>query len=150
MALLGMLHIIWPRLGPERWLNNFIHRESFVDARLVDVRKISVGDWFRPRDGRTDWHRIAKRLNYAPRLSEFVVPTLIVCGRHDPQCPPAGSEELARGIRNGHLMVLAHRTLPWTCGGNALSSAPCKLPHALSSSGMAQQSSGFGAGAETR
>jgi proline iminopeptidase len=106
LALLGMLHVIWPRLGPERWLNNFIHRESFVDPHLADVRTITPADWFRPREGRTDWHRIAKRLNYTPRLGQITSPTLLLCGRHDPQFPPGCSEELARGIRNAYLVVL--------------------------------------------
>jgi proline iminopeptidase len=108
LALLGTLHIIWPRLGPERWLNNFIHRESFVDPRLADVRTITAADWFRPRQGRTDWHRIAKSLNYGPRLGEIAAPTLLLCGRHDPQFPPACSEDLARGIPNTRLIVLEH------------------------------------------
>jgi proline iminopeptidase len=105
MAALGVLHIVWPRLGPERWLNNFIHRESFVDARLADVATISAGDWLRPKEGRTDWHWVARRLNYAPKLAEIAVPTLILCGRLDPQCPPRCSEELAHGIPNAELIV---------------------------------------------
>jgi pimeloyl-ACP methyl ester carboxylesterase len=108
MALLGILHIVWPRLSPERWLNNVIQRESFVDVRYAHMSRITAGDWFRPREGRTDWHRIAKRLNYALRLGEIMAPTLIVCGRRDPQYPLACSEELARGMRNANLIVFDH------------------------------------------
>jgi proline iminopeptidase len=104
MAILGILHIVWPRLGPERLLNNFIHRESFVDSRVADVMPISVSDWFHPREGRTDWHRVAKRLDYAPRLARIGVPALILCGRHDPQFPPTCSEELAREIHGAQLV----------------------------------------------
>jgi proline iminopeptidase len=105
MAALAVLHIVWPRLGPERLLNNFIRRESFVDSRLADVTAVSAGDWLRPREGRTDWHRVARRLDYGPRLAQIEVPTLILCGRHDPQYPPTCSEELARGISDAELIV---------------------------------------------
>ena len=108
MALLGMLHSVWPRLGPERWLNNVIPRESFVDLRHAHMNRITAGGWFRPREGRTDWHRIAKRLNYAPGLDEIMAPPLILCGRHDPQYPSACSEELARDIPHAQLIVLEH------------------------------------------
>jgi pimeloyl-ACP methyl ester carboxylesterase len=104
MAILGILHIVWPRLGPERLLNNFIHRESFVDSRVADVMPISVSDWFHPREGRTDWHRVAKRLDYALRLARIGLPALILCGRHDPQFPPTCSEELAREIQGAQLV----------------------------------------------
>jgi pimeloyl-ACP methyl ester carboxylesterase len=104
LALLGMLHIVWPRLGPERLLNDFIHRESFVDPSLVHARKIDVADWLRPREGRTDWHRIARRLDYTPRLRQIAAPTL--CGRYDPQFPLPCSEELAGAIPHARLVVL--------------------------------------------
>jgi pimeloyl-ACP methyl ester carboxylesterase len=106
LALLGMLHIVWPRLGPERLLNNFIHRESFVDPSLAQAGKVDVADWLRPREGRTDWHRIARRLDYTPRLRHIAAPTLVLCGRYDPQFPLSCSEELARGILNAQLVVL--------------------------------------------
>jgi len=109
MAALGVLHMVWPRLGAEHLLMNFIRRESFVDARLADVTPISVSDWLRPREGRTDWHQVARRLDYAPNLSRIRVPTLILCGAHDPQFPPACSEELARKIQNAELAFFERR-----------------------------------------
>lgn len=33
------------------------------------------------------------------------VPTLVLAGRHDPQCPPVCSEELAAGIPDSRLVV---------------------------------------------
>lgn len=108
MALLGILHILWPRSGPERWLNNVILRESCSDLRHADMSRITAGDWFPPRAGRTDWHRIARRLNYASRLGEIMAPTFIMCGRHDPQYPAACSEEVARGIRSAQLIFVDH------------------------------------------
>lgn len=100
MAALGILHVIWPYLGPERLLNNFIHRESFVDARLAQSAKISVGDWFRPKEGRTDWHTVARRLDYVPRLAQIAAPTLIMCGRYDTQ-HPSPSIQRRGGVREG-------------------------------------------------
>jgi proline iminopeptidase len=106
LAVLGMLHIVWPRLGPERLLNNFIHRESFVDSRLARSQKVELRDWLRPRQGRTDWHRIARRLDYTPRLRQIAAPTLVLCGRYDPQFPRPCSEELAGAIPGARLVVL--------------------------------------------
>jgi pimeloyl-ACP methyl ester carboxylesterase len=108
LALLGMLHILWPRLGPERLLNNFIRRESFRDPRLAHLTTIGLLDWLRPREGRTDWHRIARRLDYAPRLAGLTAPALVMCGRHDPQFPLSCSEELARGIPGAQLVVFLY------------------------------------------
>lgn len=108
MACLSVLHIAWPRLGPERLLNNFIHRQSFCDERLANVKPIRISDWFRSKEGRTDWHWIARRLNYASRLTEIGVPTLILCGRHDPQYPLTCSEELGRGIKHARMIVFEH------------------------------------------
>jgi proline iminopeptidase len=100
MALLGMLHIAWPRLAPERIMLDFVKRHSFHDQGLVEPEAVEPRDWLRPRRGRTaGWHRVARKLDYAPRLNEVEAPTLILCGRHDPQFPPSCSEELAAGIR---------------------------------------------------
>jgi proline iminopeptidase len=137
MAALGVLHIVWPRLGPERLLNNFIHRESFVDARLADVAPIGADDWLRPREGRADWHRVARKLDYGRGLTQIAVPTLILCGRHDPQYPPTCSEELARGItdaeliffeRSGHFPFIEEPGPFWSSVATFLSknTDPCK------------------------
>jgi pimeloyl-ACP methyl ester carboxylesterase len=49
--------------------------------------------------------RCCRRLDYRPRLGEIRVPTLLLVGRHDPQIPPACSEELASGIPDARLVV---------------------------------------------
>jgi proline iminopeptidase len=130
LAALGILHIIWPRLGPERLLNNFIQRESFVDPHLVEPRTITAGDWLRPREGRTDWHRVARRTDYTPRLARIRVPTLILCGRHDPQFPPTCSEDLSRHItsaeaiffeRSGHYPFIEEPDAFWSAVAHFLS-----------------------------
>jgi len=129
MALLGVLHIAWPRLATERLLNDFIHRQSFHDPRLADRQRVSPGDWFRPRQARTDWHRVARRLDYSPRLAEVTAPALVLCGRHDPQYPAACSEELAAGIpdarvvlfeRSGHYPFLEEPGAFWAAVGRFL------------------------------
>lgn len=98
MALLGILQTVWPRFGPEQLLRNLIEQESFVDRRLAQPTEVRLSDWLRPKAGRTDWHEVARRLDYRDRLSEIEAPALILCGRHDPQFPIACSRQLAEGI----------------------------------------------------
>lgn len=87
---------------------NFIQRHSFYDQSRAEPEKVSPRDWLRPKRGRTDWHRVARKLDYAPRLGEIEAPTLILCGRYDPQYPPACSEELAVGIPNARATYFEH------------------------------------------
>ncbi|MHB1417319.1 MAG: alpha/beta fold hydrolase, partial [Chloroflexota bacterium] len=108
MAALGVLHIVWPRLGPQKLMLNLIERYSFCDQSMARPRQVTLADWLRPREGRTDWHRIAQRLNYAPRLGGITAPTLILCGCHDPQFPPTASAELAAGIKNARAVYFEH------------------------------------------
>ncbi|MDA8217436.1 MAG: alpha/beta hydrolase [Dehalococcoidales bacterium] len=129
LANRGILHIVWPRLGPQKLMLNLIERYSFCDRSLARPRQVTLKDWLRPREGRTDWHRIAQRLNYAPRLGEITAPTLILCGCHDPQFPPTASAELAAGIKNaravyfehsGHYPFLEEPEAFWSAVGNFL------------------------------
>ncbi len=108
MALLGSLHLAVRRLATERLLNNDINRQSFVDRRRAGRDPVSLADWFCPAAGRAEWHRIARRLDYGPRLEELTMPVLVLCGRHDPQFPPACSTELASGIRDAELHWFEH------------------------------------------
>jgi proline iminopeptidase len=105
MATLGILQTLWPRLAPEQLLRNLIERESFVDRRLARPERVRLVDWFRPKAGRTDWHGVARRLDYHARLREIHAPTLILCGRHDPQFPLACSRRLEEGIASSRLVV---------------------------------------------
>ncbi len=100
MAWRGILLLLVPRLAPEKMMINFVERHSFYDKSHVEPKAVRLGDWTRPRLGRPDWHRVARHLDYSPRLGEIEMPALILCGRHDPQYPPACSEELAAGIRD--------------------------------------------------
>lgn len=105
VAALGILQTIWPRRAPARLTLNVIQRASFVDRSLARPMPVTVADWFRPMDGRPDWHWIARRLDYAPRLGELAGPALILVGRHDPQFPISCSEALADRINRSHLVV---------------------------------------------
>jgi proline iminopeptidase len=104
LALLGICSSILPTLAMQKSLMNFVRRESFVDRTHVHPARISLPDWFSKKNARPEWHRIAQELDYRPRLGEIRLPALILCGRHDPQYPPACSERLARGIRRSHLI----------------------------------------------
>jgi len=132
MAALAILQMVWRRRAPETILNDFIYRQSFVDQSWAGSTSLALGDWLRPRRGRTDWHRIASRLDYGPRLGSIQIPTLILCGRHDPQYAPACSEELAAGIRDsrvawfersGHFPFIEESEAFWPVVGNFLSAA---------------------------
>jgi pimeloyl-ACP methyl ester carboxylesterase len=126
LALLGSLHLVLRRLGSERMLINFIERKSIVDPRLCRPQPVAPADWLRPAVGRADWQRVARRIDYATRLGDIAAPVLVVCGRHDPQYPPACSEELAAGIhhaeliyfeRSGHYPFIEEPPRFWTTVG---------------------------------
>ncbi len=105
VAFLGTVHLALGRLGSERALNNVVERHSFVDRTYCLPTAVHLSDWVRPRQGRADWHRIARTLDYGPRLGELAAPTLVVCGRYDPQFPLSCSQELAQGIPTARLEV---------------------------------------------
>lgn len=105
MALLGILHIVFPRLAPQRIMLNFIEYHSFYNKSQRESEAITWRDWLRPPEGfSSGWHRIARKLDYTPRLDEIEAPALILCGQHDPQYPPAASKELAEGIENSEVV----------------------------------------------
>ncbi len=105
MALRSLLHLLWPRRGSEKVLMNFIQRQSFHDPRYVQPVPVTWADWLRPRQGRTDWHSVARRLDYAPRLASVRAPTLVLCGCYDPQYPPSSSRQLAERIPHARLVL---------------------------------------------
>jgi proline iminopeptidase len=109
LAPLSVLHLAWPNLATERLVNNLVERESFHDRRLAQPEAVRPRDWLRRRRGRGGaWHRVARKLDYAPRLGELRVPTLLLCARHDPQYPLACSEQLAAGVAGAELVVFDH------------------------------------------
>jgi proline iminopeptidase len=100
IAWRGILTLLVPTLAAEKLVLNFIERHSYCDQRYVAPKGVAPRDWLRSREGRADWHQVARKLDYAPRLGEITAPTLVACGRCDPQFAPACSEELAAGIPN--------------------------------------------------
>ncbi|MEJ2667415.1 MAG: alpha/beta hydrolase [Deinococcales bacterium] len=105
MAALGILQTAIPTRGPERLLRNYIERRSFVDPSQARPTPVHLTDWLQPRSGHTEWHRIAVRLDYRPRLRDIVAPSLILCGRFDPQFALPCSEQLAHVLPHARLQV---------------------------------------------
>lgn len=109
LAPLGLLNIVLPTRAPERLMNNYVERRSFHDRQLAVYDPVGLRDWVRRREGRPDWHwKVARHLDYSTRLVEIAVPCLVICGRHDPQYPPACAEELAAGIPKSRLVWFDH------------------------------------------
>ena len=114
-----------------------VARRSFVDRSAAPTAPVRASDWWHRREGRASWHWQARRMDYGPRLAQLAVPTLVACGRHDPQYPVSCSEELAAGIagaqlvlfeRSGHFPFLEEPEAFWAqvgafLGGGQASSA---------------------------
>jgi len=98
LVALGLAHLLLPTQATQTAMNNFVERHSFQDPRLMEPDPIAWRDWVRRREGHPEWHWIARKLDYAPRLGEITAPTLVACGLQDPQFPPGASEQLARHI----------------------------------------------------
>ena len=109
LAILGILHILIPSLAFQKMLMNFINRYSYICPNNVPHDKIEWLDWFRWKKGHSsDWHPIARKLDYNERLSEIKIPTLVIGTRHDVQFPLACSQELHRNIPNSQLAIFEH------------------------------------------
>lgn len=131
IALLGAAHVVCPCLALQTLMLNYIDRHSFHDRRYSRPNSIEWRHWFRRRRGRTDWHSVARKLDYSSRLGEIAAATLVLCGRHDPQYPPAASEQLLAGIphargrffeRSGHYPFIEEPEAFWETVGEFLSS----------------------------
>jgi pimeloyl-ACP methyl ester carboxylesterase len=95
-------------LAAHKRLDHLVEQASFVDQRHVSALAIEPGDWRRPPPKRSAWLRHVRRVEYADRLHEVAVPTLLVAGRHDPQTPLPCATELAAGIHGAELAVFEH------------------------------------------
>ena len=49
---------------------------------------------------------LASRYDLRPRLAEIEIPTLVITGRHDWVCPPAGGRAIANAVRDADLVEL--------------------------------------------
>jgi pimeloyl-ACP methyl ester carboxylesterase len=104
-GLRSSLYFLSRRLAAQKLMYNLVFRDSYVDRTRFVPKPISLPDWLRPAHPRTRWGLVARRIDYRPRLKEVRAPTLLLVGRHDPQMPPACSEELERGIPDARLAV---------------------------------------------
>lgn len=95
-------------LSVHKRLDNLVERASFVDQRHVALQGVEPGDWRRPAPPRAGWLRQVRGVDFADRLTEVAVPTLLLVGRHDPQTPLPCSIELATGIGGAELVVFEH------------------------------------------
>ena len=84
---------------------NLIFQNSYVDRARFVPKPVFLLDWLRPAHPRPRWALVARRLDYRPRLGEVRASTILLVRRHDPQMPPACSEELAGGIPDARLTV---------------------------------------------
>jgi len=104
-GLLSSLYWVTRRQAAQKLMYNLIFGDSYVDQARFIPERISPLDWIRSAHPRTQWALVARRLDYTPRLGGVHAPTLLLVERHDPQMPPACSEELARGISEARLVV---------------------------------------------
>lgn len=105
MALPSLLYWLTRRKAAEKLMLNVIFQASWRDRSRFQPQPVSLRDWLRPASARIWWNQTARHLDYSSRLGEIRVPTLVMAGRHDPQMPPACSEELAAGIRHSQLVI---------------------------------------------
>jgi pimeloyl-ACP methyl ester carboxylesterase len=104
-GLWAALYQLTRRLAAQKLMFNVVSQASWVERSRAPQRDVSLGDWFRPAQSRTQWGQVARRLDYRPRLFEVRAPTLVLVGRHDPQMPVACAQELAVGIPNARLVL---------------------------------------------
>jgi pimeloyl-ACP methyl ester carboxylesterase len=107
MALLGMLHVVWPCQALQTYMMNFIEYHSYYDKHCATPQSVHFADWLRPRQAHTEWHRVARKLDYRDRLRAIKAPALLLCGCHDPQYPLACTQELANGISDARTVYFA-------------------------------------------
>jgi pimeloyl-ACP methyl ester carboxylesterase len=92
-------------LAMHKALTQLIRNVSYADRRLAPKIPISREDRSRPAPRRDSWPVRVRRIDYEPSLGKVRSPALICVGRHDPQAPPACSQELADGIPDSRLVV---------------------------------------------
>lgn len=92
-------------LAVHKSLDNLIEVASYVDRSHVELWGVAPGDRRRLAPPRAQWMRLVRSVDYADRLGEVQVPTLLLVGRHDPQTPVACAEELAAGISDQEMVV---------------------------------------------
>jgi pimeloyl-ACP methyl ester carboxylesterase len=92
-------------LADQKRLRRIFLRRSYVDKANVPSLAIDALDGKTPAPPRAGWQRSIRGVDLRPRLPEIKVPTLVCVGRHDPQTPVRGNEEIARSVGNGRLEI---------------------------------------------
>ena len=92
-------------LADQERLRRIVVGRSYVDPLLAPDVPVDPEDARRPLSRRAGWQRATRSVDLQPRLGEIVVPTLVCCGRLDPQTPVRGNAEIADGVRDGQLVV---------------------------------------------
>ena len=78
---------------------------SFVDKAYVPDLKIDADDKDKLTPVRFNWSKALWNINYAERLDQVKVSTLITAGRHDVQTPIECALELTTGIPNNRFVI---------------------------------------------
>lgn len=97
-------------LADHKQLHNIMHRESFYDKSLFTGLDIHPDDQHQgiPIREKVWGGNLFNQLDYSDRLSSVNAATLILAGRHDPEAPPACSEELNQGIEHSEMVIFEH------------------------------------------
>lgn len=86
-------------------LMHLMREASFVDKSLVPSLEIDDGDKDKLTPVRFKWSKALWKINYAERLDQVKVSTLITAGRFDPQTPMECAQELNDGIPSNIMVV---------------------------------------------
>lgn len=89
------------------------YRELVFTLSVADPARTPLSRWG-PSFGRVSAERLqafiqeVPRFDVEPDLARIAVPTLVIVGRYDPQCPIENSERIANGIPGARLVVCEH------------------------------------------
>jgi pimeloyl-ACP methyl ester carboxylesterase len=92
-------------LAIHKRLMNMLTEASYVDKSMAPLLEIGDDDIEIPTPVRFRWSNAVWHVNYADRLGEITMPTLITGSRFDPQTPLPCAEQLAEGIPTNELVV---------------------------------------------
>jgi pimeloyl-ACP methyl ester carboxylesterase len=89
------------------------YRELVFTLSVADPARTPLSQW-ETSFGRVSTERLQAFIQHMPDfdvepdLARIMVPTLVIVGRYDPQCPIENSELIAEGIAGARLVVCEH------------------------------------------
>ncbi len=86
-------------------MNASYHDTRFLAAHLADIGPDQKTDLDNPPPARDNWPVRILRLDYAKRLSDIHVPTLVMTGYYDPQVPAEAARAVSTAIAGARLVV---------------------------------------------